>query len=136
VSLETWICPSSTGSRSGPIVGPGDPSPDINRTPDPWTCLRFQNGLLTIDTEDEHYPEWRKWLDYSASGSGLRIISDEELRSADPNAIACPDTIADDTNLTGTHHVIRGTAPCPFRALTIREVHAHQIAVHAHPKGQ
>jgi hypothetical protein len=135
MALETWICPSSTGSRSGPIVGPGNPSDDINRTPDPWNVLRFRGGLLTIDTEDEHYPEWRKWLDYSASGSGLRIVTPEELRGLDPNALHCPDTVRTDTNLTGTHHHIIGTEPCPFRALTIREVHAHQIAVHAHPQG-
>jgi hypothetical protein len=71
---EIWYAPSSSGTPACPKIGPGDPSSDP-RVAHPWNVLAFVRGFLTIDTTDKHYPEWRKWLDYSASGSGLRIVT-------------------------------------------------------------
>jgi hypothetical protein len=133
MALETWYAPGGTGtpSRSGPIVGPGDPSGDYPKRPDPWNVLRFLNGYLTIDTEDKHYPDWHKWLQMSASSSGLRIVDTAEMEAAlDPDALTCSETLPDATNLTGTIHEIHGTKPCEFRAKTTKEIHQHMLKVH------
>lgn len=91
MATETWFAPSHTGIPATPKIGPGDPSPDLARIPDPWNVLRFAGGYLTIDTEDAHYPEWRKWLDMTAGAYGLRIVSEAEAAAInDPTAIPCP----------------------------------------------
>jgi hypothetical protein len=92
MALETWFCPSSVpGIPASPKVGPGNVSPDLTRIPDPWDVLRFAGGYLTVDTEDAHYPDWRKWLDATAPAYGLRIVTEAEAEAAaDPSAIPCP----------------------------------------------
>jgi hypothetical protein len=129
-TLETWYGPGAGEMK----LGPGDPSPDLTIKPDPWNVLRFSKGLLTVDTEDAHYPEWRKWLDATAPAYGLRIVTEDDaaaLLPFDPNDKACPETNLDETNLSGQPtHFVRGRVPCTFRAPTTREIHQHMLAVH------
>jgi hypothetical protein len=89
MSIEIWFCPSSTGIPATPKIGPGD----IPRDPTaewPWDVLKFAAGYLEVETEDAHYPEWRRWLDLSAPGLGLKIVTAEERA-----AIEAPLTMTD-----------------------------------------
>lgn len=127
-TLETWYSPDAGELK----VGPGTPS-DLAVKPDPWTVLRFVRGLLTVDTEDAHYPDWRKWLDASAGAYGLRIVTEDDAAEHlpfNPADLSCPETVETDINLAGSRDRIVAKDPCPFRAPTIREVHQHLLAVH------
>lgn len=111
MALESWFCPSNIpGTPATPIVGPGNPSRDLNIKPDPWDVLRFAGGYLTIDTEDAHYPDWRKFLDDVTPAYGLRIVSEAEAEAVnDPSAIPC--MVSDTCDWRGpaaarVHHVL------------------------------
>jgi hypothetical protein len=83
---EIWYSPRATSLK----VGTGDPSPDIVRIADPWDCLRFVGGFLTLDPAGEHYAEQRQFLDVSAAAYGLRQVS-----PADRAALEKPLTFTD-----------------------------------------
>jgi hypothetical protein len=125
MALVTYFCKKAAQLKLGPGESPNDPS-----------TIRFVDSYATLDTEGEFYAKQLTWIS-GAGAYGIVLVGEADMpRRYDPSDKACPETITTTENLTGSRHEIRGTAPCPFRAPTDREIHQHMLAVHAPKKGK